>query len=334
MTADETTIETPTEEWLTNSKGRMYAVIHGPGGGTVFRKGDETVSEARARRAIETEVKRRKQAEPSPGPGRPRGKGRKPDPKPAGATKPAGKPRPSREQLAAAAELPLQVFGVFVGHQILGCQFCAESMRQNAGPAAVDLAKTTNPYLLNLLVWWHSLVSTFAGGEGLTRYVLPPLVHHAVPEPMAAFMSPFLGVPPRAPTPRREHRHTAPPTRAETQATGQQAGPTAPPPAPGQPLTPEQAAMMAAGQMPGMPPTPEQVQAMAAERAALQAEAARLAAIRDLGARQAAAAATQARGPNMPPYRASDNGAPGTPTAPPVAPEDAAGSPLPPEAEL
>lgn len=343
-----TETETPIEEWQTvksgPNQGKLYTVLKGPGGGTVFRQGEETPQEARARRAISIEAKRRKQAE-TPKPKGPIGKGRKKDPTPgpssAAPKSASAKPKPTKDQLAAAAEVPLQALGAFVGRGMLGCDYCAGTMMANSAAAARDLASSSNPYMVSLLTWWWQLVHAFAGGDGLVKYLAPPLVHHALPDPAAAFISPFLGVPPRSPAPERRHEHGSPPRRAETRGPipgDGTAGPPPPPPGGGNgAMTPDEAYAQAQAAMAARPPTPEEAQRMMAERQRLAAEAQRLASIQQTAARQAAAAAS----PNMPPYRADQplpqsaprEAAPGTPQAPPPPPgADAMGSPLPPEA--
>lgn len=309
--------ETPIEEWRRSKatkahpQGREYTVLAGPGGGTVFRQGDETPDAARLRRSIELQAKREAQAAGTE-PKRPKGKGRKQDAPPSAKTKAAqdaaqatdhvkaGKGKPSKDQLAAAAELPFAVLGAFVGRGVLDCDYCAQAMQANAGAAAKDLAATSNPYIINLLTWWHGLISTVAVGDGLVKYLGPPIVHHALPAPAAEFLSPFMGVPARPP--KRPHAHREPgPARAET--TGPiPASPGMQPPPP--PVPPERPV---GGD--GMPPqamTPQEAAATAAAaQQRIQSIEARLAAERDVAARQAAAAG-HAHGPNVPSYRAQD----------------------------
>lgn len=308
--------ETPIEEWQVSKNGRQFTSIKGPGGGVVWRKGDETIDAARLRRAVEIEAKRQAKATAADqghasssgkrGPGRPRGKGRKKDPTPGPtAAEPAApsKPKVTADQLAGAAEVPLRVIGAFVGQQILGCQFCAQAMSANAGAAAADLANTDNPYMLNLLTWWHGIMTGMAGREGLAMFLLPPVIHHVAPAPMAAIISPIMGIPPR-PEKSSSSRHAGHPSP------GTPAKPTEPgaPPAP-----PGGAPEQSNGHI--HKPTQADIDELMREREALM---------------------TQMRhGPNRPPYdaRQEPQNVPGpTRTPSPDEVAGAAGSPIPPEA--
>lgn len=343
--------ETPIEEWRTskpNAKGNTYeyVVLKGAGGGVLRRQGDETPDQARIRHAVLQETKRRKQRDGAlpPKKERPKGKGREPDKPPVTPKAKQSAPKrdkPTPAQLAAAAELPLEVLGTFIGHSMLGCSYCAASMRAAAGPAARDLANTTNPYLLRLLEWWQGVLSVAMKGGGFTQFVGVPLIHHAAPDPMYQFVAPFMGMPARPSSGARGgHVHQPPP-------------PTAPPPG----MMPVDPVSAGAGRVPpsaaGPPPTAED---MMREQAARTADEARIAALNELAAReQARARELQGATANVPSYRAADtltpaqqrqmmaaaesrnigggipnyNGqgnAPGTPQAPPTSPTD---SPIP-----
>lgn len=345
--------ETPIEEWLTskpNAKGQTYeyVVLKGPGGGIIRRQGAESAQDARLRRAVQTEAKRAQQrgeaSTPGPGPGRPKGKGREPDkpPRPEPPKPPDLKPTPTQAQLAAAAELPFAIAGAFIGRSMLGCEYCSQAMKANAGLAAADLAKSKNPYVRQLLVWWHGLMYMGAGREGLALFVGVPVIHHLAPQPMYEFVAPFMGMPPRAPSSGQSGHQHGPVSQGPGPAPGAQ--PPPPPPSPvgvGAPvtLTPQVAAYIAT--QPGLQaalarddpqarafvaellrteaqrqPTAEEVAATnltgangltpeQTELAQLQAEKQRLTAINEMAARERARQAQMPTG-NIPTYRAED----------------------------
>lgn len=327
------------EEWRADKNGKQF--VQGPGrgfAGRIFRQGEEeTVEDARARAADAQANAGAREARPRERKA-PRGKGRRPDRPPHVEPQPKSvKAKPSREQLAAAAEVPLKGIGTFVGYQMLGCEFCAKSMQSNAGLAATDLAASDNPYMVALLQWWHGvMMMVMAGGSGIPSYLLPPVVHHTpMPDFARVTLSGMMGIPPRQP--QHDHSHPAPAPAETPPPQQQQAPPQAPPPGPGAPPPPPPQSRPPVPQM-----TPQDAARIAQERAGLEAEARRLMSVRDLAMRQQAAA-SQPRGPNVPPYVATNGlipeapanireSAPGTPAAPATEPGADAGSPLPPEA--
>jgi len=230
--ADDTVAETPIEEWRQSNpdkRGRTYEyiVLKGPGGGLIRRQGAETPDEARVRHAVAQEAKRRTQRDQAAPPKQegPKPKGRKPDRPPTPRATPdvntPAKGKPSQAQLAAAAELPFAVLGAFIGRGVLGCDYCAMTMQANAGRAAADVAKSKNPYIVNLLVWWHGLMAGAAGAEGLALFAGVPVIHHMAPQPMYEFVAPFMGMPARQQTPKSApHTHGATPPPAGPPAGG------------------------------------------------------------------------------------------------------------------
>jgi hypothetical protein len=179
-------------EWKQDKKGRYYIPrVEGAGGGMIWRKGDETVDEARARDTERSQHKKRS------------------DPKPGG--KHAAKSGPPK---ATTAELEsflaeLLVMPAIPVKTLLGCDYCMHHFLTQGPLAAHQIAElsTDNPALRRLLERMYVSWTSLTYGAVLAAYIGKPLLHHAAPAPVLEAAGPFLGVPPRAPTRETQHEH-------------------------------------------------------------------------------------------------------------------------------
>ena len=245
-------MSTTREEWQTRAgpQGRTRYWIPNPGGrGPIWRRGEETVEEARARALREDAEKVGSLPGEEPLFELPRTEGKKADPKPKGAPKPRKHPKPTSADLEAVLAELLSAPAIPMA-ALVRCDYCANHFAVEGPHAARQLVTLSEeqPAFRRLLERLYRSWTQITYGAVLAAYIGKPVLHHLAPEELAAIVSPFVGVPPRQPRAPEPAPPFTPPGAAASPpffgSTRPRPAPHAapPPPAPGNGAIPDEAA--------------------------------------------------------------------------------------------